>query len=113
MADDQPPQLGKGPDGKLDINSVADIIEWFLEYDEKTSRIRHPNTNELFFWKQKDDDQNGIGTYPFENSEARFALGTIQAVTTNDSEPLLKLWISDVLEALNHAREIKQELTQA
>lgn len=75
--------------------------------------MRHPNSNELFAWKQSEDEASGIGTYPFENAEARFALGTIQAVTTNDSEPLLKLWLTDVLDALREARETKAELTQA
>jgi len=113
MADNQPSKLRSTPDGKVDTASLADLIEWFLNNDERTSRIRHPNTNELFEWKQQDDEQNGVGTYPFENAEARFALGTIQAVTTNDSEPLLKLWITDVLDALREARESKAELTEA
>jgi len=113
MAENEPPKLRSGPDGKLDIGSLADVIEWFLNNDERTSRIRHPNSNELFAWKQSEDEASGIGTYPFENAEARFALGTIQAVTTNGSEPLLKLWVTDVLDALREARETKAELTQA
>src|SRR5437868_14453860 len=113
MPENEPPQLRHAPDGKVDPNSLADIIEWFLANDERTSRIRHPNTNELFLWKQEDDRVNGVGTYPFENAEARFALGAIQAVQTNDSEPLLKLWLTDVLAALGQARETKAEITQA
>ena len=113
MADDQPPKLRFESGGKIEVNSLADVIEWFLDHDERTSRIRHPNTEALFQWKQQDDAENGVGTYPFENAEARFALGTIQALAANDSEPILKLWISDVLEALNNARETKAELTLA
>ena len=59
-----------GAAGNIDDNSLADVIEWFLINDERTSRIRHPNTDELFKWKQKDDEANGIGTYPFETGEA-------------------------------------------
>lgn len=100
-------------EGRPDVGSVADALEWFLNFDERTARIRHPNTNELFQWKQADDAAQGIGTYPFENAEARFALGCIQALDANNNEPLLKLWITDVLTALHNARETKQELTEA
>lgn len=96
--------------GKPDIGSIADLLEWFLNFDEKTARVRHPHSDELFNWKQSDDEANGIGTYPFENAEARFAIGSIQAIGENDKEPLLNMWITDVLEALGRARETKQEL---
>ncbi len=94
-------------------SSLADTLEWFLNYDERTSRIRHPHSNELFQWKQADDEANGIGTYPFENAEARFAIGAIQAVSENKTEPILKLWIDDVLAALHESRELKTEMTDA
>lgn len=109
----EPPRLRVGADGKVDNSSLADVIEWFLNYDERVARMRHPNSDELFRWKQSDDQANGVGTYPFENAEARFAIGVVQAVAENQGEPLLKLWISDVLEALNHARETRHEITDA
>jgi len=109
----QPQKLRVTDQGKADIGSVADLLEWFLNYDERVSRMRHPYADELFKWKQEDDEANGVGTYPFENAEARFAIGVIQAVESNDSEPLLKMWITDVLEALGRARDAKAELTQA
>jgi hypothetical protein len=108
-----PPAIGVRPDGLLDRSSLADLIEWFLNNDERTSRVRHPHTEELFRWKQADDAAAGVATYPFENAEARFAIGVFQALDENDSEPLLKLWISDVLNALNQAREMKTEITDA
>jgi len=82
-----------------------------LMYNERTARIRHANTEELFQWKQKDDSEQGISVYPFENAEARFAIGAFQALAENNSEPLLKLWITDVLNALHESRETKQDLT--
>ncbi len=75
--------------------------------------MRHTNTEELFQWKQKDDEANGIGTYPFENAEARFAIGVFQALQENNSEPLLGLWMNDVLAALHESRETKREITEA
>ena len=112
-AENQPPKLKLTPDGKAEVGSLADLLEWFLAFDERTARMRHPYTEELFRWKQADDVENGIGIYPFENAEARFAVGVFQALDTNNSEPLLKLWISDLLNAVQESREIKNELTEA
>jgi len=109
----QPPKLLPAANGKLDPNSVANVIEWFLNFDERVARIRHSQVNELFVWKQTDDQRNGMPTYPFENAEARFAIGVIQALEENDQEPLLSLWISDVLAALQQARDTKHELDEA
>jgi hypothetical protein len=110
--ENQPPELKPDPAGGIDNSSLADLIEWFLNYDERTARIRHPYTEELFQWKQHDDVENGIGIYPFENAEARFAIGIFQALQENNSEPLLNLWLSDVLSALHEARQTKTELTE-
>ena len=108
----EPPELKRQADGTLETDSIADLIEWFLNYDERTGRMRHPHTNELFQWKQADDETNGIGTYPFENAEARFAIGTFQAVQENNSEPLLNLWLNDVTAALHEARNTKAEIAE-
>ena len=88
-----PPKLRRSETGELDIGSVADLLEWFLTFDERTARMRHANTDDLFQWKQTDDSEQGAGIYPFENAEARFAVGAVQALGENNSEPLLKLWI--------------------
>ena len=111
--ENQPPKLRSGPAGRIDSNSLADLVEWFLNFDERTARMRHPYTEELFQWKQHDDVENGLSIYPFENAEARFAIGIFQALEENNSEPLLNLWLSDVLSALHDARETKIELTEA
>lgn len=109
----QPPALRRTAEGGIDNSSLADLIEWFLNFDERTARIRHPYTEELFQWKQHDDVENGVGVYPFENAEARFAIGVFQALQENNSEPLLKLWLTDVLNALHEARETKTEIAEA
>lgn len=111
--ENRPPKLRVGESGGIDDNSLADLIEWFLNFDERTARMRHPYTEELFQWKQHDDVENGVGVYPFENAEARFAIGVFQALQENNSEPLLKLWLSDVLNALNEARETKAQISEA
>ena len=113
VTDLAPPKLRPSANGGIDPSSLADLVEWFLNYDERTARMRHANTEELFQWKQKDDEANGIGTFPFENAEARFAIGVFQALQENDSEPLLGLWLHDVLAALHDSRETKREITEA
>jgi hypothetical protein len=109
----EPPKLKRQADGVVEANSIADLIEWFLNYDERTSRMRHPHTDELFQWKQADDEANGVGIYPFENAEARFAIGAFQAVQENNSAPLLDLWLNDVAAALHEARNTKAEIAEA
>ena len=79
-AENAPPKLRPADAGGIDPSSIADLVEWFLNFDERTARMRHANTEELFQWKQKDDEANGVGTYPFENAEARFAIGVFQAL---------------------------------
>jgi hypothetical protein len=108
----EPPKLRPSPDGSIDMNSLADLVEWFLNFDERVARMRHPMVNELFFWKQSDDEANNLATYPFENAEARFALGVIQAVSENNSESLMKLWITDVLNALHESRQTREDITE-
>ncbi len=109
----QPPKLRPDGSGGIEANSLADLIEWFLNFDERTARIRHANTEELFQWKQHDDSAGGAVIYPFENAEARFAIGVFQALQENNSEPLLNLWLNDVLQALTESRQTKLEITEA
>ena len=108
-----PPKLRALPTGGIEPASLADLVEWFLNYDDRVARMRHAMIEEVFQWKQGDDNANGIATYPFENAEARFAIGVFQALEQNNSEPLLKLWITDVLNALHESKESKQEITDA
>jgi hypothetical protein len=110
---DQPPKLLRKENGEIETTSLADLLEWFLMYDERTARMRHANTEELFQWKQMDDVEQGISIFPFENAEARFAVGTFQALAENNSEPLLKLWISDLLEALQESHKTKTEIAES
>lgn len=108
-----PPELKVGADGDIETNSLADLVEWFLAYDERTARMRHVMTEELFQWKQKDDEANGIGTYPFGNAEARFAIGVFQALAENKTNEALNLWLNNVLAALHEARTTRTEMSDA
>lgn len=105
-----PPKLRKNADGEIDNNSLADVLEWFLNFDPRVALVRNPPVEELFQWKQQDDKANNIKIYPFENAEARFAVGVFQALGENDSEAELRLWITEVLEALGEARQTDEQI---
>jgi len=105
-----PPKLQKTANGDIDINSLANLLEWFLNFDQRVALVRHPHVEELFQWKQKDDEENEIETYPFENAEARFAIGTFQALGENNTEDKLQRWVTEVLQALGEAKQTSEEI---
>jgi len=105
----RPPVLTKNPEGDINVTSIADLLEWFLNYDQKVGVIRHPHVQELFEWKQADDAANGVSVYPFENAEARFAVGAFQAIAENNSQPQLQQWMTDILQALGDAKQTRED----
>ena len=107
----QPPNIQKTENGDININSLADLLEWFLNYDQRVAIVRHPHAQELFEWKQADDAAHGVEVYPFENAEARFAVGVFQAIAENDSEAKLALWVTDVLQALGEAKQTVEDFS--
>lgn len=105
-----PPKLAKTANGDIDINSLADLLEWFLNYDNRVGLVRHWQVEELFQWKQSDDAANGVEVYPFENAEARFAIGVFQALGENSSENALRKWITEVLQALGESKQTREDI---
>lgn len=105
-----PPKLAKAANGDIDINSLADLLEWFLNYDNRVGLVRHWQVEELFQWKQADDAANGVEVYPFENAEARFAIGVFQALGENSSENALRKWITEVLQALGESKQTREDI---
>ena len=106
----QPPKLIKNVSGDINTNSLADLLEWFLNYDSRVGIVRNPHVEELFQWKQTDEAANGVEIYPFENAEARFALGVFQAIAEYDSEPKLRQWITEVLQALGESKQMNEDI---
>ncbi len=109
----QPPKLQKTANGDLETNSLANLLEWFLNFDQKVALVRNPQVEELFRWKQQDDKVNNIPIYPFENAEARFAIGVFQALRENDSEDELQKWITEVLQALGEAKQTNEDIAKS
>ncbi len=105
-----PPKLQKTASGEINAGSLADILEWFLNFDHRVSIVRNPHVEELFQWKQTDDAENGIESYRFENAESRFAIGVFQALGKNDSEASLHAWITEVLEVLGEAKQTNEDI---
>src|SRR4026207_2283136 len=108
-----PPAPPRTAEGALPRLAPARVFALFINCDERTARIRLPYTEQLFQCKQTNDAADGTATYPFENAEARLAIGVFQAVEENYSEPLLGQWLSDVLAALHEARNAKAEISEA
>ncbi|REJ75383.1 MAG: hypothetical protein DWQ47_07845 [Acidobacteria bacterium] len=108
----EPPELKTDSEGAIDPVSLADLLEWFLNYDQKVAIVRHPHVEELFQWKQKADEERGVQSYPFDNAESRFAVGVSQAITANDSEEKLRQWMTDVLQALGEAKQLNEDIAK-
>ena len=106
----QPPKLEKKADGDINTASLADSLEWFLNYDRRVAVVRNSHVEELFQWKQKDERANGVEVYPFENAEARFAIGVFQAIAEYDSETKLRQWITEVLQALGESKQMNEDI---
>lgn len=109
----RPPKLEKTASGDINTNSLADLLEWFLNFDQKVAIVRNPQVEELFRWKQQDDKVNNVPTYPFENAEARFAIGVFQALGENDSEEKLQNWITEILQALGEAKQTNEDIAKS
>ena len=109
----QPPKLEKTASGDINTNSLADLLEWFLNFDQRVALVRNPQVEELFRWKQADDAENDIETYPFENAESRFAIGVFQALGENDSEAELQKWITEVLQALGESKQTGEDIAKS
>jgi hypothetical protein len=52
-SDLQGPPLQRDAYGQVDVDSVPDVIEWFLNYDQRVAIIRHRSVEEVFQWKQQ------------------------------------------------------------
>ncbi len=105
-----PPKLRQTPNGDTDTNSLADLLEWFLNNDQRVGLVRHPHVEELFQWKQADDEANDAKRYHFDNAESRFAIGVFQALGENNSEEKLQNWITEVLQTLGEVKQISEDM---
>ncbi|HSE33152.1 MAG TPA: hypothetical protein VLA93_16375 [Pyrinomonadaceae bacterium] len=97
------PPLQRDASGRVDVDSVPDVIEWFVNYDDRVAIIRHPSVEEVFQWKQQHSRAQGEEVFAFNRAEDRLAIGIIQALADNPTERDLHSWIQQLLGALDSA----------
>ena len=107
------PPLQRDPAGNVDVDSVPDVIEWFLNYDQRVAIIRHPSVEEVFQWKQQQSQSQREQVFIFNRAEDRLAIGIIQALADNTTERELHGWISQLLTALDAAAKSNESTAEA
>jgi predicted enzyme related to lactoylglutathione lyase len=109
----QPPPLLRDASGNIDLDSVPDVIQWFMDYDQRVAIIKHPNVEEVFHWKQQQSRDAGEDIFAFNHAEDRLAIGIIQALAENTTERELHSWISQLLNALDVAAKSNESAAGA
>src|SRR4029078_259476 len=84
---------------RVDVDSVPDVIEWFLNYDQRVALIRHRSVEEVFQGSQERVQSQGEEIFQFTRAEDRLAIGIIQALADNATERDLHSWIGQLLGA--------------
>lgn len=108
----QPP-LRRDRQGRVDVDSVPDVIQWFLDYDQRVAVVKHPRVEEVFQWKQEHSRNAGEEIFIFNRAEDRLAIGIIQALAENATERELHSWIGQLLNALDSAAKANESASEA
>ena len=108
-----PPPIKLDAPDKINTGSLADCIQWFLERDQRVAVIRHPSVEELFHWKQNESKSENEDVFIFDHAEDRLAIGIIQALMQYTSEQELHAWISQLLNTLDEATKVNEEIANA
>jgi hypothetical protein len=107
------PPLQRDAHGRIDVDSVPDVIQWFLDYDSRVGVVKHPRVEEVFQWKQEQSRIAGEEIFNFNRAEDRLAIGIIQALAENANERALHSWISQLLTALDTATRANESISEA
>ena len=107
------PPLQRDASGQVDVDSVPDVIEWFVNYDERVAVIRHASVEEVFQWKQQYSRAQGEDVFAFKQAEDRLAIGIIQALADNPGERELHSWIGQLLNALETASKANESISES
>jgi predicted enzyme related to lactoylglutathione lyase len=108
-----PPLLGRDAAGNVDLDSVPDVIQWFLDFDQRVAIVKHRNVEEVFQWKQQHSQAAGEQVFVFNRAEDRLAIGIVQALAEHATERELHNWISQLLNALDSASKANEAVTTA
>lgn len=107
------PRLQRDASGHIDVDSVPDVIEWFLNNDQRVAVVKHPSVEEVFQWKQQQSQTAGEHVFMFNRAEDRLAIGIIQALADNTTERELHSWIGQLLAALDTAAKANESTAEA
>jgi hypothetical protein len=107
------PPLLRDAGGKIDLDSVPDVIQWFLDFDQRVAIVKHPNVEEVFQWKQENSRNQGEAVFDFKQAQDRLAIGIIQALAEHNTEGALHSWISQLLNALDSASKANEAAAEA
>ena len=107
-----PPAL-RDAAGNIDLDSVPDVIQWFLDFDQRVAIVKHPNVEEVFQWKQEHSRSQGETVFDFKQAQDRLAIGIIQALSEHNTERALHSWISQLLNALDSASKANESAAEA
>jgi hypothetical protein len=107
------PVLLRDKSGAVDYDSLPDVIQWFLDYDQRVAVIKHPKVEELFQWKQEQSRLASEDVFDFNRAEDRLAIGILQSIAHNPTERELHAWIAQLLNALNQASSSTEQLSSA
>ncbi len=108
-----PPPVRRDAGGRVEPASLAAVIQWFLDYDERVAVVRFPAVEALFQWKQRGDSEGDASAVAFNRAEDRLAVGVMQALVEHDTERALHAWIGELLGALDDATKTTEAVAEA
>lgn len=108
-----PPVLRRDAQRRIEPASLAAVIQWFLDYDERVAVVRFPAVEALFQWRQQEELKGIEEPVGFNRAEDRLAVGVMQALVEHDTEGALHTWIKELLAALEDARQTNESIAEA
>ncbi|HYE13889.1 MAG TPA: hypothetical protein VD968_05540 [Pyrinomonadaceae bacterium] len=108
-----PPALRRDSRGRVEPASLADLIQWFLDYDRRVAVVRFPAVEHLFRLKQAAALAERPDAVEFASAEDRLAVGVMQALVEHDSERELHAWVRELLGALDDATKTNEAIAES
>ncbi len=112
-SDPTEPVLLRDQFGAVDYDSLPDVIQWFLDYDQRVAVVKQVKVEELFQWKQEQSRLAGEDVFNFNRAEDRLAIGILQSVAHHPTERELHAWIAQLLNALDKASKATEDVSAA
>lgn len=112
-SDPTEPVLLRDQFGVVDYDSLPDVIQWFLDYDQRVAVVKQVKVEELFQWKQEQSRLAGEDVFNFNRAEDRLAIGILQSVAHHPTERELHAWIAQLLNALDKASKATEDVSAA